>query len=309
MDGESPDIPVQRINQILKTVFELLWFEPQGLYVSEILTYVKNSIVLTEYEHGTYPYAPNFPRYEAIIRIGTIPFEKVGWLEKTRHGRWFITREGRKACLEFKDSDKFFEISAQIFNDWKTRENSRLALLEANPYFNPEEYSWEQIKQYIRVLDVKDIRVMINSLLKAMGCHILWEGSVAKDELVDIQCSMDPLGVKTPRLHINVLNKEQRLTREDVERYSQEAISGTVGVIFSFSGFDEGVKEYALSLKERSLRLIDLEDFVELWVENLGRIDQEGYAKFPLRPIHFLALPREKQLQMFSIKPRTDLPQ
>ena len=89
------DITVNRISEILRLVFDLLWFEPQGLYVSEIMRYIQATVPLSEYETGYYPYAPYSPRYEVVIRVGTIPLVRAGWLEKTKNGRWFITEAGR----------------------------------------------------------------------------------------------------------------------------------------------------------------------------------------------------------------------
>jgi len=290
MDERAPDITVDRINQILKTVFELLWFEPQGLYVSEIIRYMKESIVFTEYELGSYTYAPDFPRYEAIIRIGTIPFEKVGWLEKTKNGRWFITNEGRKACLAYKDSDKFFEVSAFIFNKWKAKESHRLALIETDSYFDATETSWEQINRYFQVLDINDLKILVTSLLKVLNCHINWTGSITTKESLEMLCSTDPLGIKSPSLHICITKKTKKTSIEDVKMYLQGLETNSIGVYFSFGGFEEGVKEFALNHQNPMIRLIDLERFVELWVENIAKVDKEGFSLFPLRPIHFLAI-------------------
>jgi len=292
MTDISPDIPIQRINQILRTVFELLWFEPQGLYVSEIIKYLKDAIPFTEYETGSYPFTPFISRYEVIVRVGTIPFVKAGWLEKTKNGRWFITRAGRDACHRFKDSEEFFELSVQLFKEWKLKENKRLAQFDSDPYGKAAEYSWAQIKQYFEVLDIRDIRIIVASLLKSYGCHITWTVPYKDDDSpVDMICSLDPLGLKSPRMVVHIAKCSEVTTMEGLEIFLKDLRPNDVGIYFSFAGFTNGLQEFAIEKKQPIIRLIDLDSFIDLWVENLGKIDQVGYSKFPLRPIHFLASP------------------
>jgi predicted Mrr-cat superfamily restriction endonuclease len=200
--------------------------------------------------------------------------------------------------LAFKNSEKFFEISVQMFDEWKAKENQRLALLETDPHFDPVEYSWGQIERYFQVLDIKDIRILVTSLLKALDCHIQWTGPVTANDSMEMLCSMDPLGIKSPHLHIHITKRCQKTSMEDLTTYIHDLESSSIGIYFSFGGFEEGVKEYALNQKKPTLRLIDLEGFVELWVENIKKIDQEGYAKFPLRPVHFLTIPGNSQLSI-----------
>ena len=292
MTDISPDIPVHRINQILRTIFELLWFEPNGLYVSEIIKYLKDSISFSEYEMGFYPFAPFIPRYEVVMRVGTIPLVKAGWLEKTKNGRWFITPAGRNACYHFKDSNEFFEMSVQLFQQWKLKENKRLAQLGSDPFNKAVEYSWTQIKQYFEVLDIRDIRIIVTSLLKSLGCYITWIVPYKDDDShFDMICSLDPLGLKPPRIVVHIAKCNEVTTMEGLEIFLHDLQPNDVGIYFSFGGFANGLQEIAIEKTQPVIRLIDLDRFVDLWVENLGKIDQVGYAKFPLRPINFLVFP------------------
>jgi hypothetical protein len=292
MTDISPDIPITRINQILRTVFELLWFEPQGLYVSEILTYLKDAIPFSEYEIEPYPFAPYIPRYEVVVRVGTTPLVKAGWMEKTKNGRWFITLAGRNACFRFKDSTDFFEMSVQLFQEWKLKENNRLARLEADPFVQAGELSWTQIKQYFDILNIRDIRIIVSSLLKALGCYITWTVPLKDDDSpVDMICSLDALGLKPPRLVVHIAKVSEITSNEDLAIFSKDLLPTDVGIYFSFGGFSKGLQEFSIEAKQPLVRLIDLERFVDLWVSNLKKIDNLGYSKFPLRPIHFLAVP------------------
>jgi restriction system protein len=292
MNDSSPDIPVFRINQILKTVFELLWFEPQGLYVSDIIKYLRDAIPFNDYETGKYPFAPYLPRYEVVVRIGTIPLVKAGWMEKTKNGRWFITNAGRNACRHFKNSNEFFDISVQLFEQWKLKESRRLSLLNTDPFIKANELSWAQIKQYFEILDIRDIRTIVSSLLKAVGCHILWVIPFTDENSpIDMICTQDPLGIRPPRMVVHISKTSEVTTEEGINFFLKDLNPSDVGIYFSFGGFAAGLKEFSLERNKPVVRLIDMERFVDLWVNNLDKIDSQGYSKFPLRPIHFLALP------------------
>lgn len=293
MNEESFDISIRRVNQILKTVFELLWFAPDGLYVSEIVKYLKDAIPFTEFELESYPFASQMPRFEAIIRIGTIPFMKVGWLEKTKTGRWFITPIGRKACQENKDTNQFFELSVKVFEDWKHQENRKLALFDADPFSNAAEFSWSQIRQYMEILEIGDLRILVTSLLKALGCYVIWSPAINdSDGSVDMICATDLLGLKPPKIAVHIEKCSNTLSLDDVKNFQQNLQPSDTGIIFSFGDYANGLNEYCIEARSPAIRLIDLDRFIDLWVQNLGKIDQVGYAKLPLQPIHFLSLNR-----------------
>ncbi len=288
------DITVNRISEILRLVFDLLWFEPQGLYVSEIMRYIQATVPLSEYETGYYPYAPYSPRYEVVIRVGTIPLVRAGWLEKTRNGRWFITEAGREACKRYKNAADFFEESVRLFVQWKASENNRLVQIGANPYNFAVENSWEQIRQYIDNLDMRDLREMVSVLLKAMGCTIAWSGPVGEDnELIDLVCYMDPLGLNSARIVVHVANKSQVSTRDGLSAFMNVLKPNDVGLYISLGGSTNDLTQFAMTQTQNRVRLIDLETFVDLWVEHQSKIDQDARVKFPLKPVYFLAFPSQ----------------
>ena len=288
------DITVNRISEILRLVFDLLWFEPQGLYVSEIMRYIQATVPLSEYETGYYPYAPYSPRYEVVIRVGTIPLVRAGWLEKTKNGRWFITEAGRQACKRYKNAADFFEEFVRLFVQWKASENNRLVQIGANPYNFAVENSWEQIRQYIDNLDMRDLREMVSVLLKAMGCTIAWSGPIGEDnELVDLICYMDPLGLNSARIVVHVANKSQVSTRDGLSAFMNVLKPNDVGLYISLGGSTNDLNQFAMTQTQHRVRLIDLETFVDLWVEHQSKIDQDARIKFPLKPVYFLAFPSQ----------------
>jgi len=288
------EITVSRISEILRLVFDLLWFEPQGLYVSEIMRYIQATVPLSDYETGYYPFAPYSPRYEVIIRVGTIPLVRARWLEKTKNGRWFITEAGREASKQYKNAEDFFEESVRMFLQWKAGENERLAQLSTNPFNFAVENSWEQIRQYIDTLDMRDLHDVVGVLLKAMGCYVAWSGPFGEDnELIDFICYPDPLGLTSPRIVVHIANKSQVSTRDGLSTFMNVLKPNDVGIYISLGGITNDLNEYAITQTQNRVRVIDLETFVDLWVEYQPKIDQENRSKFPLKPVYFLSFPNQ----------------
>jgi predicted Mrr-cat superfamily restriction endonuclease len=90
---------------------------------------------------------------------------------------------------------------------------------------------------------------------------------------------------------VQIANKSVVSTKEAVAAFSAILTPKDVGIFISFGGFANDLTEAPYVLANNEVRLIDLEKFVKLWVENQDKIDQENRSKFPLKPIYFLSFP------------------
>jgi len=287
-----PDITQHRIGEILRRVFELLWFEPDGLAVRDIFEYVQKNTQLTEYEKGAFPFAINSPRYEVLLRVATIPLVKAGWLVKTPRGRWFITEKGRRASKQYTGAEQFFEEAIHQYRDWKLNEEKRLRHINSIEKYEAQENSWNQIKQFIQGMDTTEFKNIVSELLQAMGYYIAWVAPLEKEKgLIDMIASSDPLGMRDPRIVVHVNHKGQVMTQEGLEMVLSDLRPEDHGIIISSSGFTNQVKEEAFSLNSPAIFLVDLETFVELWVEYYSKLSDEARHSFPLSPVYFLSAP------------------
>jgi restriction system protein len=287
-----PDITQQRIGEILRRVFELLWFEPDGLPVRDIFDHIQKNTQLTEYETGSFPYAISSPRYEVILRVSTIPLVKAGWLVKTPRGRWYITEKGRKASKQYLGAEQFFEEAIRQYREWKANEEKRLRQINTIEKYEAQENSWVQIKQFIQGMGQSEFNKIVAELLSAMGYFIAWVAPPEKERgLIDMIASSDPLGMKSPRIVVHVNHKGQVMTQEGLELVLSVLRPKEQGIIISSSGFTSQVKEETFSLMNPSIRLIDLEYFFELWVEYYNKLSEEAQRSFPLKAVYFLSTP------------------
>ena len=72
------EITPRRNGELLRTVFEILMIEPEGLQAKEVLARLEDKVKFSNFERGSYPSSPGTPRWHKILRFGTIPFVKPG---------------------------------------------------------------------------------------------------------------------------------------------------------------------------------------------------------------------------------------
>ena len=168
------EIAPRRIGEFLRIIFVRLWQESAGLPAGEILAYIPQATLLTEYESGVSP-STRTPRYEKAIRLATTPYVHAGWLVKSR-GRWLLTEEGKRACKSFPTADAFYQEAARIFDEWQ-ESRSILALITEEA----EERAWEQIRSYLQEMRPYEFQLLVGDLLTAMGYHMAWSAPPQKE--------------------------------------------------------------------------------------------------------------------------------
>lgn len=87
------EITRKRQGEMIRTVFEILLGQPEGLPAREVLAKAEDRLGLTEFEASDYPNRPGVRRWEKTVRFATIGPVKAGWLVKER-GRWILTPGG-----------------------------------------------------------------------------------------------------------------------------------------------------------------------------------------------------------------------
>lgn len=282
------DITPHRIGELLRIIFELLWYHPEGLPARDILVHVQKAAPPTEYESG-YPLStPGISRFETIIRLATASLVRVGWLIKNNKGRWYITDEGRQACKQFADAGEFYKESVRLYNEYSERKRGRpttfLALEEA------KEKSWEQIREYLLGLKPFEFKIMVGELLRALGYYVVWITPPEKDRgLIDIVACSDPLRVSRPRLIVQVKHKGQAATVEGLMAFLSILSPNDIGLFISSGGFTTEAREEALPQNGRTFALIDLESFFDLWVKHYEQLALEGRLRLPLESVNFLS--------------------
>lgn len=279
------DITLQRVGELLRGVFEILWNKPEGLTAKEVLKQIPEIIELTEHELSHSP-STNAPRFERIVRLATIPLARAGWLIKNDKGRWFITEEGRQASKRYTNVQDFYKEVLRLYDERRQIVPESIMTLEL-----AQEMAWEQVRKYLQQMRHTELQLLLADLLRAMGYHIAWSAPSDKQRaFVDLVVQLDPLGLKNKRIFVQIKHKGQAVTAEGFRSFS--AILGTdeFGIIFSTSGFtSDALQELSTSAMQK-ITTLDLTGFFDLWKKYYTEISQESRALLPLRAIHFLSI-------------------
>ncbi len=277
------DITLNRIGELLRSVLELLWNKPGGLPAREIIAFLPEITPLTEFEKGYSP-PTNVPRYERYVRLATIPLVKAGWLVKNNKGRWYITEEGRAACRRFGNAQDLYKEALRLFEQDRRSAPAILAAVE-----EAEEKAWYQIHKFLLESRRIEFQTLVGDLLIAMGYHIAWVAPPEKDHgQIDLVLNTDPLGVKSPRIFVQVKQKGQPITMEGVRSFVSLLGTENHGLYISTGGFTrEAVEKVQLDPQMR-LTLLDLEAFFDLWIKHYQQLSHEAHRRLPLKAVYFL---------------------
>lgn len=288
------EVTLQRTGEFLRKLTEILLAHPDGMRAQDAMDALQKSVQLTDYEKGSYP--SGGLRFEKIVRFATIDLVKAGWLVKEK-GRWIVTEAGRRAYQEHKSPEQFYRSAQKLYREWRRgqpehgpkSDEVEVEKRAVITFEQAEEQAWNEIETYFQRMPPYDFQKLVAALLKAMGYHVSWIAPAGKDGGVDILAWNDPLGTRPPRIKVQA-KREQNPIRVSVLR-SFLALLGDndVGIFVSTGGFTRDTEDEARAQQSRQVTLIDLQRLYALWIEHLGKLDEEARDLFPLKPIYFLA--------------------
>lgn len=288
----------QRTAELLRRLFEILQSRQDGMRAQEALQMLRESTHLTDYEKGEYA-SGGGQRFDKIVRFATIDAVKAGWMLKDR-GRWLVTEEGRRALREYPSAEEFYRAAQRLYSEWRRSQPDRTIRSDTDQedagdkkatitFEEAEEQAWREIEEYLRRMPPYEFQKLVAALLRAMGYHVSWVAPPGRDGGIDILAWNDPLGTKPPRIKVQVKREQNTVNVSMLRSFMALLGDNDVGIFVSMGGFTRDAQEEARTQQSRQVTLIDLERLFELWVEHMGRLDEEARDLFPLKPIYFLA--------------------
>ena len=261
----------------------------------EIYPFVNEYVDLNEWERekaGKMQYI----RWTNSFQFYSIDYQKAGFIIK-KNGTWYITPEGEKALK--KSPEDVMNMARAAYIEWKkTRDiedgtddeptdetaekdnTMNLDLLESN--------AREGIRNYIVSKSPYEFQDMVAALLRAMDYHTPFIAPKGKDGGIDIIAYLDPLGAKTPRIKVQVKHKpETTIGASEVRALSGVLKSGDIA-LFVTSGIYSTDARNAASGSDKFIRLIDGNDFIEMWQEYYDKMTDDDKNMLPLKRIAFL---------------------
>ena len=240
------------------------------------------------------------PKWVNTLYFQSINFTKAGLLRKESK-IWSLTDDGRHR-LKTDSAEALARLASDRYLEWKksrdhvvsaakqgeSQESDDIGESDEWRRQRREEQALAEIKEFIQRMDPYEFQNLVASLLRAMGYFIASVSPPGPDGGTDITAYEDPLGASGARLKVQVRRfKDVKTSESKVSELQGRLSDGEVGVFVCTSGFSSNGRKFAHNAAKR-MRLIDMEEFIRLWIEFYPKLSEEGRNRLPLYTVHFL---------------------
>lgn len=259
---------------------------------------IEKTVELSAWEKETLENTGNI-RWQSNMHFTSVDYVRAGFLIKKK-GNWTITPEGEEALK--LGAEKLRDEAWNRYKAWyRGKENTKDERPAAQPEEENdpaketmieletlEERAANGIREYLKNKNPYEFQDLVASLLKAMGYYIQSVAPRGKDGGIDIVAYTDPLGAKTPRIKVQVKHKPDTATgAADVRALLGILKAGDIA-LFVTSGTYSTDAKHAASSGDKFIRLIDGDEFIEMWQEYYDKMSDEDKNMLPLKRIAFL---------------------
>lgn len=152
-----------------------------------------------------------------------------------------------------------------------------------------EEQGITGLKDYIYQKNAYEFQDMVAALLRAMKYHTPFISPKGRDGGLDIVAFSDPLGASEPRIKVQVKHRPQTAISVDDIRSLMGLLNkiGDMGLFVTSGTFSNDAKRTARE-SQTHVRLIDIDDLIQLWEEFYPNMSDDEKNLLPLHPIYFL---------------------
>ena len=270
----------------------------------DVISEIEKRLTLDDWAKEVYEKS-GYTRWKSILHFFTIDLIKSGFMVKNK-GVWYVTTEG-EAALKLGDV-AMLDKATEGYYKWR----------EANPKSDKKsvasvvddidaddvpdsvnEQAQEATIQQMEQLAIDGLRQQINSknayefqdlvaaLLRGMNYYTPFVAPKGKDGGIDVIAYQDPLGVKSPRIKVQIKHRESTANVSEIrELMGLLQKEGDIGLFISTGGFTSDAKTTARS-SHVHVELIDFDRFIALWQEFYDKLNDEDKDRLRLRPIYF----------------------
>ena len=259
---------------------------------------IEKTVDLTDWEKEILENTGNI-RWQSNMHFTSVDYVRAGFLIKKK-GTWTITPEGEEALK--LGPEKLRDLAWERYNAWyrskepasqekpeaQTEEESDPAKETMIELETLEERAANGIREYLKSKNPYEFQDLVAALLKAMGYYIQSVAPRGKDGGIDIVAYTDPLGAKTPRIKVQVKHKPDTATgAADVRALLGILKAGDIA-LFVTSGTYSTDAKHAASSGDKFIRLIDGDEFIDMWQEYYDKMSDDDKNMLPLKRIAFL---------------------
>ena len=225
----------------------------------------------------------------------------IGFADGPR-GYWEITEEGEEFLKKVKSnkervrffaehtSERYKLIQSQRKNKQDKDKTNKEEDLVGQQYNDDEIRS--SIYEYLESIDPYEFQDLVGYLFQGMGYTVPYITGKGPDGGIDLIAHKDALGVEGPLLKIQVKHSKDRNSAgvgiEEIQRLRGLCNDGSAGILVSIKGFSKEAEKSMRADTSVPLTLIDSVRFVDLWIEHIDNIPEEGKRLFPLKKIYIV---------------------
>lgn len=267
----------------------------------EVIDKIRETVKFDEYETHIYG-KTGYVRWESILHFYTVDCMKAGFMLK-QNGIWYLTPEGEDAIK--LGPEKLLETATKKYREWdnnkkksdiKDSDDLEFDVKVEDPTQKQsallEQYKTsarEGIRDFIISKNPYEFQFMVSILLKSMGYFISYISPKGRDGGIDIIAYTDPLGVKPPRIIVQVKHRpDSKISADDIQRLAGTMKRSTDVGIFVTSGEFSSISSMEARTTDKHIELIDFDRFIELWQMNYLKMNDDEKNILPLTPIYFL---------------------
>lgn len=259
---------------------------------------IEKSVELSAWEKETLENTGNI-RWQSNMHFTSVDYVRAGFLIKKK-GNWTITPEGEEALK--LGAEKLRDEAWKRYRAWY---RGKEQTTDGKPAAQPEEENdpaketmieletleeraANGIREYLKSKNPYEFQDIVASLLKAMGYYIQSVAPRGKDGGIDIVAYTDPLGAKTPRIKVQVKHKpDTAIPVSDIRALLGIMKAGDIALFVTSGTYSNDAKQEA-SGSNNFIRLIDGDEFIEMWQEYYDKMSDEDKNMLPLKRIAFL---------------------
>lgn len=220
-------------------------------------------------------------------------YAAAGFIRKQR-GTWYLTDDGA-ACLSLSES-AVFDKAYSAYKECSGEDAAAASgdILPASPASltlgEMKERADEGLRAAIASRSPYEFQDMVAALLHAMGYFTPFVAPKGKDGGVDVMAFHDPLGATVPRVKVQVKHTPSASVSVEVVRQLVGLLNreGDAGLVVT-SGLFTSEAHRAARESHRSVRLIDGDEFVDLWIRYYSKMSEDDRALLRITPVYFVS--------------------
>ena len=260
----------------------------------EINNIVQKNVKLSEWEQERAGRLQNI-RWWTMTQLYSIDYNKAGYILK-KQGSWYLTPEGEKVIKQ-QDAEQILRKANAAYRKWRqgkkmdeddttgdeTPEKETIINIE-----QLEEQANEGIRQYIKAKNPYEFQDMVAALLRAMGYYTPFVAPKGRDGGVDVIAYIDALGAKVPRIKVQVKHMpDDSIPAKDIRSLLGILRDGDIALFVTSGTYSQQARTEALTSKTY-IKLIDGEEFIQMWQDNYSKMTDEDKNMLPLKQIAFV---------------------